>query len=65
MYNEDAVDLYDLGPEFRAATCDAFDDPERCLSEGVAYISTPAALPVLAVIAVLPTADTDARSALR
>lgn len=54
LYDASGEDLYDLPPAVRARTCDFYDDRDRCLEEGVAFISPPFALPVLAGLASLP-----------
>jgi hypothetical protein len=55
VYHGEATGLYDLPEPFRAATCEAYDDEQECLSKGVAFISPPLALPVVAALATLET----------
>lgn len=55
VYHGQATGLYDLPPPFRAATCEAYDDEQECLDTGVAFISPPLVLPVVAALAALDT----------
>ena len=56
VYNGDRADLYDLNPNFRRLTCEVVVDPVRCEKFGVAFISSPASLPLVWLIS-RPPAD--------
>lgn len=51
VYLDDPSSLYDLSHEVRERTCEFYEDVDRCIDEGVAFISPPVALPLLVGLA--------------
>ncbi len=51
VYLHEGADLYDLNPAFRERSCAFYADAEDCDANAVAFVSSPAVLPLLAPLA--------------